>query len=43
MKNYELGPGSVQLSPSTQEAEVGGAQSSRPAWSIEIVPEQPGL
>ena len=27
---------------STQEAEAGGSQSSRPAWSTEQAPEQPG-
>ena len=31
------------FNPSTQEAEAGGAQSSRPAWSTERVPQQPGL
>jgi hypothetical protein len=29
--------------PSTQEAESGGFPSSRPAWSTEWVPGQPGL
>jgi hypothetical protein len=29
--------------PSTQEAEAGGFLSSRPAWSTEWIPEQPGL
>jgi hypothetical protein len=28
---------------STQEAEAGGFLSLRPAWSTELVPEQPGL
>jgi hypothetical protein len=31
------------LNPSTWEAEAGGFLSSRPAWSTEWVPEQPGL
>jgi hypothetical protein len=29
--------------PSTWEAEAGGFLSSRPAWSTEWFPEQPGL
>jgi hypothetical protein len=29
--------------PSTQEAEAGGFLSSRPAWSTEWVPGQPGF
>jgi hypothetical protein len=29
--------------PSTREAEAGGFLSSRPAWSTEWVPGQPGL
>jgi hypothetical protein len=29
--------------PSTREAEAGGFLSSRPAWSTERVPGQPGL
>jgi hypothetical protein len=29
--------------PSTREAEAGGSLSSRPAWSTEWVPGQPGL
>jgi hypothetical protein len=29
--------------PSTWEAEAGGFLSSRPAWSTEWVPGQPGL
>jgi hypothetical protein len=31
------------FNPSTQEAEAGGFLSSRPAWSTEQVPGQPGL
>jgi hypothetical protein len=31
------------FNPSTWEAEAGGFLSSRPAWSIERVPGQPGL
>ena len=31
------------FNPSNQEAEAGGFLSSRPAWSIEQVPEQPRL
>jgi hypothetical protein len=31
------------FNPSTWEAEAGGFLSSRPAWSTEWVPEQPGL
>jgi hypothetical protein len=31
------------FNPSTREAEAGGFLSSRPAWSIEGVPGQPGL
>jgi hypothetical protein len=31
------------FNPSTQEAEVGGFLSSRPAWYTEWVPGQPGL
>ena len=31
------------LNPSTWEAEAGGFLSSRPAWSTEWVPGQPGL
>jgi hypothetical protein len=31
------------FNPSTQEAEAGGFLSSRPAWSTEWVPGQPGL
>jgi hypothetical protein len=31
------------FNPSTWEAEAGGSLSSRPAWSTEWVPGQPGL
>jgi hypothetical protein len=31
------------FNPSTQEAEAGGFLSSRPAWSTEWVPGQPGI
>jgi hypothetical protein len=31
------------FNPSTWEAEAGGFLSSRPAWSTESVPGQPGL
>jgi hypothetical protein len=31
------------FNPSTREAEAGGFLSSRPAWSMESVPGQPGL
>jgi hypothetical protein len=31
------------FNPSTREAEAGGFLSSRPAWSTEGVPGQPGL
>jgi hypothetical protein len=31
------------FNPSTREAEAGGFLSSRPAWSTELVPGQPGL
>ena len=31
------------FNPSTWEAEAGGFLSSRPAWSTERVPGQPGL
>jgi hypothetical protein len=31
------------FNPSTREAETGGFLSSRPAWSTELVPGQPGL
>jgi hypothetical protein len=31
------------FNPSTREAEAGRFLSSRPAWSTELVPGQPGL
>ena len=31
------------FNPITQEAEAGGSLSLRPAWSMELVPEQPEL
>jgi hypothetical protein len=31
------------FNPGTREAEAGGFLSSRPAWSTEWVPGQPGL
>jgi hypothetical protein len=31
------------FNPSTCEAEAGGSLSSRPVWSTELVPGQPGL
>jgi hypothetical protein len=39
----ELGSGGVHLNPSTWKAEAGRFLSSRPAWSTESVPGQPGL
>jgi hypothetical protein len=33
----------LAFNPSIQEAEAGGFLSSRPAWSTESVPGQPGL
>ena len=33
----------VNSNPSSWEAEAGRPLSLRPAWSTEIVPEQPGL
>jgi hypothetical protein len=40
-----IGPGMVAraFNPSTWEAEAGEFLSSRPAWSTELVPGQPGL
>ena len=35
--------GSVHFIPSTWETEAGGSLNSRPAWSTEGVPGQPGL
>jgi hypothetical protein len=37
------GGGGARLYSSTREAEAGGFLSSRPAWSTEWVPGQPGL
>jgi hypothetical protein len=31
------------FNPSTQESEAGGFLSSRPVWSTERIPGQPGL
>ena len=31
------------FNPSTQEVEVGRSVSSKPAWSIERIPGEPGL
>jgi hypothetical protein len=44
-KDLKTGQGVVAhtFNPSTQEAEAGGFLSSRPAWSTEWVPGQPGL
>jgi hypothetical protein len=39
----ELGVVAYAFNPSTREAEAGGFLSSRPAWSTEWVPGQPGL
>ena len=33
----------LTFNPSTQEAEAGRSLSSRPAWSAEQVPGQPGI
>jgi hypothetical protein len=42
--HYRLGSGGKHaFNPSTWEAEAGGFLSSRPAWSTEWVPRQPGL
>jgi hypothetical protein len=38
-----LGVVEYAFNPSTWEAEAGGFLSSRPAWSAERVPGQPGL
>jgi hypothetical protein len=44
VKSAYCRPGAVvhTYNPSTREAEAGGLLSSRPAWSTEWVPEQPG-
>jgi hypothetical protein len=41
--SQDPGSGGARLYPSTWEAEAGGFLSSRPAWSTEWVPGQPGL
>jgi hypothetical protein len=33
----------LTFNSSTWEAEAGGSLSLRPAWSTELVPDQPGL
>jgi hypothetical protein len=45
IRNYSLKLGVLAhtFNPSTWEAEAGGFLSSKPAWSIEWVPRQPGL
>ena len=45
LKVLILEPGVVAhaFNPSTWEAEAGGFQSLRPAWSTDRVPGQPGL
>jgi hypothetical protein len=40
---FEPGVVAHAFNPSTWEAEAGGFLSSRPAWSTEQVPGQPGL
>ena len=40
---HVLGVVAHAYNPSTQEAKAGGFLSSRPAWSTESVPGQPGL
>jgi hypothetical protein len=42
-KTLKLGVVAHAFNPSTWEAEAGGFLSSRPAWSTERVPGQPGL
>jgi hypothetical protein len=39
----QLGVVAHAFNPSTWEAKAGGSLSSRPAWSTERVPGQPGL
>ena len=41
LKNTNILDG--QFNPGTWKAEAGGFLSPRPAWSIELVPGQPGL
>jgi hypothetical protein len=41
--NHKPGVVAHAFNPSTREAEAGGFLSSRPAWSTEWVPGQPGL
>jgi hypothetical protein len=45
VQNPAVKPGMVAhtFNPSTWEAEAGGFLSSRPAWSTELVPGQPGI
>jgi hypothetical protein len=45
LQKCPVSPGVVAhtFNPSTWEAEAGGFLSSRPAWSTEWVPGQPGL
>jgi hypothetical protein len=42
-KQFQPGMVAHTFNPSTLEAEAGGFLSSRPAWSTEWVPGQPGL
>jgi hypothetical protein len=42
-RNYRRAVVVHAFNPSTWEAEAGGFLSSRPAWSTERVPGQPGL
>jgi hypothetical protein len=42
-KQKKLGMVMYAFNPSTWEAEAGEFLSSRPAWSTECVPGQPGL
>jgi hypothetical protein len=41
--DFKLGVMVHAFNPSTWEAEAGEFQSSKPAWSTEWVPGQPGL